>query len=56
MEVTAKKNLIYSGEIYRAGEKFECKDVEKLTKRGLIERAEIAQLPSLEDEIKRKRR
>lgn len=56
MQVKATKNLIYRGEIYRAGENFECEDAEKLKQRGLIEVEEISELPSLAEEIKRKRR
>lgn len=55
MEVTAKKNIFYKGEIYLVGEKFECEEAEELKKRGLIESAEM-KLPSLEEEIKRKKR
>lgn len=55
MEVRAKKSIIYKGEIYLAGAKFECEEVEELKKRGLIESAEM-KLPSLEEEIKRKKR
>ena len=47
MEVRAKKNLIYKGEIFVTGEKFECEEVEELKKRGLIEPENA--LPSLAD-------
>lgn len=53
MEVRAKKNLIYKGEIYVTGEKFECEEVGDMKKRGLIELENA--LPSLE-EMKRKKR
>lgn len=56
MEVTAKKNIIYNGTIYSAGEKFECEEVDELKKRGLIDAEELAGLPSLEEEIRRKKR
>ena len=55
MEVKAKRNIIYGGEIRKAGEIFECEEskISALQARDLIE-AEISGLPSLEEEIRRK--
>lgn len=56
MQVKAKVNLIYGGEIYSRGKVFECDEefVSSMKSRGLIESEEIAELPSLAEEIKRK--
>lgn len=58
MEVTAKKNIIYNGTIYSAGEKFICAEekVSVMKSNGLIDAEELAGLPSLEEEIRRKKR
>lgn len=58
MQVKAKKNLIYGGEIYSRGKVFECdeKFISSMKSRGLIEVEEVAELPSLAEEIKRKKR
>ena len=55
MEVKAKRNIIYGGEIRKAGEIFECEEskISALQARDLIE-AEMLGLPSLEEEIRRK--
>lgn len=57
MEVTAKETIIFKGEIRREGEKFECEEskIAFLQARGLIEPVEMS-LPSLEEEIRRKKR
>ena len=58
MQVKAKENLIYDGEIYSRGKVFECEEkfLTSMKSRGLIESEEIAELPSLAEEIKRKKR
>ena len=58
MQVKAKKKLIYGGEIYSRGKVFECdeKFISSMKSRGLIEVEEVAELPSLAEEIKRKKR
>ena len=58
MQVKARRNLIYDGKIYSRGESFECEEkfVSSMKTRGLIESEKIAELPSLAEEIKRKKR
>ena len=58
MQVKAKVNLIYGGEIYSRGKVFECEEkfLASMKSRGLIESEKIAELPSLAEEIKRKKR
>ena len=55
MQVKAKVNLIYGGEIYSRGKVFECdeKFLSSMKSRGLIESEEIAELPSLDEELGR---
>ena len=57
MQVKAKENLIYGGEIYSRGKVFECEEkfVSSMKSRGLIEVEEVAELPSLAEEMKKGR-
>lgn len=56
MQVKAKENLIYGGEIYSRGKVFECEEkfLSSMKTRGLIEVEEVDALPSLAEEMKRK--
>lgn len=55
MQVKAKENLIYGGEIYSRGKVFECdeKFVSSMKSRGLIEAEKVVELPSLAEEVRR---
>lgn len=56
MQVKAKENLIYGGEIYSRGKIFECEEkiLPSMEARGLIEVEEVDALPSLAEVLRKK--